>query len=121
MSLAAKLARLSRLQEELNLVAGPVAGQAALARTAGKAKNAAAIAALVPIAQRLADSSAAGITVTNLRRAGIKAGILTGFEKGKALSYLGAVMKAAGLRPAGHRRSDLNASHGNLQVVWVRP
>lgn len=63
-----------------------------------------------------------GITVANLRHAGEQRGILTGEERGRSLSYLGTVMRRAGLVPTNQmRRSDIPRSHGNLQRVWVAP
>src|SRR5689334_20969802 len=56
---------------------------------------------LVPLAQELAQQAKSrgrdGITTTDLRIAAVERGILTGQEKGKTLSYLGSVMRRAGL------------------------
>ena len=94
-------------------------GLAALARTAGRAKNAAMIEQLVPIAQRLAAAAAPeGITCTELREEAVLLGLLTGYETGPTLSYLGAVMKRAGLHRGEVRRSRLTVTHGKIQVVW---
>jgi hypothetical protein len=88
-------------------------GMQALQRTA--TRHAAEIQRLVPLAQRLAE--AGPITTETLRRA---AGLWE--SRGRELSYLGAVMKAAGLVPTGaYRRSELPASHGNLIVEWRKP
>jgi hypothetical protein len=76
---------------------------------------------LIPVAQELAKRAGpAGITVGNLRLAAVHRGIISGFEVGRRLSYLGAVMKRAGLKPTDHtRRSSVGRSHGNLHRVWV--
>jgi len=85
------------------------------ARDQTAARHEAEIQRLVPLAQQLAESGP--ITTETLRRA---AGLLE--SKGRELSWLGAVMKAAGLVPTGvYRRSELPASHGNLVVEWRKP
>lgn len=71
------------------------------------------LARLIPIAQRLAAERGV-ITVEDVRRA---AGLLE--SDGRRLSYLGALMKAAGLKRTGtYRRSELPVSHGNLAAEW---
>jgi hypothetical protein len=63
-----------------------------------------------------------GVIVANVRHEAEARGILTGGEQGRRLSFLGAVMKAAGLVATGEwRRSDVPKSHGNLHQVWVLP
>lgn len=81
------------------------------------------IARLVPIAQELARAAAGnGITVANVRIAAVNQGILTGQETGRRLSFLGVVMKKAGLVPTPeYRRSHIDKSHGNLHRVFVSP
>lgn len=76
---------------------------------------------LVPLAQELAEKAGpAGITVSNLRFAAVRKNLLTGAETGRRLSFLGAVMKRAGLVNTGQfRRSDVMAAHGNLNAVHV--
>lgn len=76
---------------------------------------------LIPLARQLAAAAGTnGITVANLRIAAVNASILTGQESGKRLSYLGVVMKKAGLVPiAEYRRSHIDRSHGNLHRVFV--
>lgn len=83
-------------------------------------KHAAQIRALVPLAKKLAWAAGSdGCTVADLRHAAALAGILTGRERGRELSYLGAVMKAAGLHATEEwRRSDIPQSHGNLNRVF---
>jgi hypothetical protein len=76
---------------------------------------------LAPLARELARRAGArGITVADLRVAAERCGLLTGAEMGRRLSFLGSVMKAAGLRASGaRRRSFVQRSHGNLHSVWV--
>lgn len=78
---------------------------------------------LVPLARELAVAAGAnGVTVANLRSIAVARGILTGQEKGRRLSYLGVVLKRAGLTPTGeYRRSHIDRSHGNLHAVYVLP
>lgn len=86
-------------------------GFAALLRTARA--HAAALERLVPLVRELAARHPEGITVADVREAAQLQG------QGRALSYLGAVMQAAGLVPTGrYRRSSIPASHGNLHQVW---
>ncbi|NUO62449.1 MAG: hypothetical protein HOQ11_10185 [Gemmatimonadaceae bacterium] len=75
---------------------------------------------LAPIARALAeDAGRRGITVADVRHEAERRGILTGEERGRRLSFLGSVMKAAGLVPTGEwRRSDIPRSHGNLHQVY---
>jgi hypothetical protein len=96
-------------------------GMRALAETA--AKHATDIAALVPLARELAHRAGPdGITVSDLRLYAVQRGLLTGTETGRRLSYLGAVLKAAGLIPTGgYRRSAVGKSHGNLHRVYRAP
>lgn len=97
------------------------AGMAALRETA--AKNEAMILRLAPLALYLArQADPQGVTVSNLRLAAVARGLLTGTERGRALSYLGAVMKRAGLVPLeGYQRSAIVRSHGNLNREWGLP
>ena len=93
-------------------------GLRALQKT--KPRNQDKIDALVPVARRLADIwSEEGITVTDIRRHGIRLGILKADDP---MDFLPHVPKAAGLVNSGrYKRSNLNVTHGNLQVVWLRP
>jgi hypothetical protein len=76
------------------------------------------IARLAPLARELAGAGLP-LTVADVREEAVKRGILTGAERGRELSYLGAVMKAAGLRPLGTwRRSHVEKAHGNLNQEW---
>lgn len=80
------------------------------------------VARLVPLARQLAFDSAVGITISKLRLAALERGYLTGHETGRQLSYLGAVMRAAGLRATDRwERSAIEQSHGNLNRVWDYP
>lgn len=76
---------------------------------------------LVPLARDLAEKAGReGVTVENVRRAAVSRGLLTGEEQGRALSYLGGLMKRAGLVSTGqYRRSGIGKAHGNLNMVWV--
>jgi hypothetical protein len=57
------------------------------------------------------------ITIDEVR---IVAGLYEG--KGRELSFLGGVMRKAGLVPTGQRvRSDLAVTHGNLRMQWRLP
>jgi hypothetical protein len=75
---------------------------------------------LAPLARELARAAGAeGITVADLRFAATRSGLLTGAEVGRRLSFLGNVMRAAGLRSTGEfRRSPIPGSNGNLHAVW---
>lgn len=79
------------------------------------------IAALTPVALELARRARPeGVTVADLRAEATRRGLLTGEESGRRLSYLGVVMKAAGLHPTGRFvRSSIDRSHGNLHQVWT--
>jgi hypothetical protein len=73
---------------------------------------------LVPLARWLAHQAGeAGVTVADVRLLAEQRGLLPE-SKGRRLSWLGAVMPRAGLKPAGWRRSFLAKSHGNLQRVY---
>jgi hypothetical protein len=89
---------------------------------------------LIPVAVELAQKAGrSGVTVGDLRITAVNRGILTGAEgaphpgtgklmKPRELSYLGSVMKAAGLVPTDdYRRSDVPGSNGNLHKVWLAP
>lgn len=75
---------------------------------------------LLPIAGYLAARAGeAGVTVADLRDEAVTRGILTGQEVGRALSYLGVVMKVAGLiNTREYRRSHIERSNGNLHAIW---
>jgi hypothetical protein len=80
---------------------------------------------LVPLATELAERvGQVGITVADLRAEAERRGL---FKPGlntrdRSLSYLGAVMKAAGLVATDRtRRSFLPQSHGNRHVVFLAP
>lgn len=78
---------------------------------------------LVEIAQGLARVHRAdGVTIADVRAEAVRQYILTGKAKGRELAFLGAVMKRAGLVNTGeYRRSEIDASHGNLHAVWKQP
>jgi hypothetical protein len=73
---------------------------------------------LIPLCLELAKRGDE-ITVADLREEAVARGLLTGQETGRRLSFLGAVMRSAGLRNTGQwRRSHIERSHGNLMRVW---
>ena len=104
---------------------GDATGEGLKALAATAAANAAIIEKLVPVAQALARDPVGadeGVTVTDLRIKGVELGILTGRETGRRLSFLGAVMKRAGLKNTGQqRRSTIKATHGIRQTIWRLP
>jgi hypothetical protein len=95
----------------------PDGARLAVHRVAGRHQRE--IERLVPLARLLAAENAQGITVADLREAAATRGYLTNYEAGRQLSYLGAVMQAAGLVATEEwRRSQIERSHGNLHRVW---
>lgn len=97
-------------------------GMAALALTAGKAEHAEMLEALTPLAKRLALEQRHGITISDIRTQAVTLGFLTGLEKERELSYLGALCRRAGLVNTGvKRRSFLRSTHGIPQTVWIHP
>lgn len=78
---------------------------------------------LIPLAIELAEKAgSSGITVADLRIAAVQRGLLTGEESGRRLSFLGVVMKQAGLvATSEYRRSVIPRSHGNLHRLFVAP
>lgn len=119
--LGAYLARKGK-QSDLFIDATPVdealeVGLGALGATASK--NAELLDRLKPIARQLAERSPNGITVSDVRKAAERAGLLNGKETKEELCCLGAVMKGAGLKATGQmRRSHLESTHGRHQLVW---
>lgn len=82
------------------------------------------IARLVPLAVELAERAGSnGVRVENLRLAAVQRGVLTGEERGRRLSFLGVVMKRAGLVNTGRyeRSRTIKRAHGNLGAVWCLP
>lgn len=76
------------------------------------------------LAQIAKSNGSPGVTISHLRlAAAMRKIVLTGREKKRDLSYLGAVPKAAGLEPVPGLfwRSEIPDSHGNLQRVWRVP
>lgn len=75
---------------------------------------------LIPIAKRVAELAVdRRATVADLRHAAVKAGVLTGEEPDKRLSFLHEVFPKAGFEKTGqYRRSDIPKSNSNLHVVW---
>lgn len=76
---------------------------------------------LIPLARELAEKAGPdGVTIADLRLYAVQRGILTGRETGRQLSYLGAVLRCAGLaKTALWRRSHIERSHGNPHRVFV--
>jgi hypothetical protein len=82
------------------------------------------ITVLAPIALELArQSGSVGVTVADLRAEAERRKLLPARnQRDRSLSYLGAVMKAAGLRATDRtRRSFIPQSNGNRQTVWIAP
>jgi hypothetical protein len=97
-------------------------GLDALDATASTADHRSLIERLIPLAQGLARVRPDGVTVGDVRREAVRHGILPAKAKGRELAFLGAVMQKAGLVSTEEfRRSDVDASHGNLHRVWKRP
>lgn len=86
---------------------------------AGRAEQ---IQALVPLMKELAVKAGdAGVTVHDLRIVAVQRGLLPAASRGRELSFLSAVPKAAGLTPTAQlRRSPIPASHANLGRIWCR-
>lgn len=78
---------------------------------------------LTALADSLArDARGVGITVSDIRKEAFRKGLIRGTERGRNLSFLGSIPLFAGLLKTGrYVRSDLNVTHGNLQMVWVHP
>lgn len=76
---------------------------------------------LIPIAQRLArEAGAQGVTVADVREEAARKGLIPPLGKGRSLSYLGALMKRAGLVATDQtRRSHIEGSNGNRGTVWI--
>lgn len=89
----------------------------------GAAEHEAEIQLLIPIAQRLArEAGAEGVTVADVREVALKQWIIPPLGEGRSLSYLGALMKRAGLVATDRvRRSHIEGSHGNRNTVFVAP
>lgn len=76
---------------------------------------------LIEIAQGLSRMRPEGLTVADVRAEAVRQCLLPAKAKGRELAFLGAVMQRAGLISTDQvRRSDIDASHGNLQRVWRR-
>lgn len=101
----------------------PLAQQIGLWTRGAASAHAAEIARLVPLARELARSAGpAGVTVADLRAEGERRGLVPAYTVGRELSYLGTVMRAAGLRATDRtRRSSIPQSHGNRHTVHVLP
>lgn len=77
---------------------------------------------LVEIAQGLARMAPEGLTVADVRAEAVRQCLLPAKAKGRELAFLGAIMVRAGLVATEQfRRSDIDASHGNLHRVYRRP
>src|ERR1041384_3963200 len=77
---------------------------------------------LTEIAQGLARMNPDGVTVSDVRHEARRRCLLPAKSKGRELAFLGVVMKEAGLIATGeYRRSDVDASHGNLHAVYRAP
>lgn len=78
---------------------------------------------LKPVVRELARKSGdAGVTISDVRLTAVQRGLLAAEAKGRELSFLGALCRAAGLVVTDRtRRSTIDASHGNRHSVWVLP
>lgn len=87
------------------------------------AKHSHRITLLVPVVRELAQKGGEnGVTVSDVRLTAVQRGLLSESAKGRELSFLGAVCRAAGLLATNRtRRSTIDASHGNRHTVWVLP
>lgn len=93
-----------------------------VARGAGRHAND--IRVLTPLVLELArKAGAAGVTVADVRIVARQRRLLPQSRvRDRSLSWLGAVMRAAGLKPTGRvRRSPIGESHGNRHSVWCLP
>jgi hypothetical protein len=91
------------------------------------------VAELIPIARELAERAAEqsaalgcvesmGVTVADVRVAAARRGLLPQQGQGRTLSFLGAVMKRAGLRATDRvRRSHVPGTHGNANRIYTLP
>jgi hypothetical protein len=88
---------------------------------AGESDIARQIERMADIARELgARAGDSGVTISDVRIAAENRGVLTGEERGRRLSYLGVVMRRAGLVPTDEfRRSDIPKSHGNVHRVFI--
>lgn len=91
--------------------------------TQSAAKHSHRITLLVPVVIELAKKAGEdGVTVSDIRLTAVQRGLLQETAKGRELSFLGSVCRAAGLIvTARTRRSIIDASHGNRHSVWVLP
>lgn len=97
-------------------------GFQALEATAARDDHRRLIDRLVEIAQGLARVRPEGVTIADVRAEAVRGQLLPAKAKGRELSFLGAVMKRAGLVSTDDfRRSDIDASHGNPHRVYKRP
>ncbi len=78
---------------------------------------------LVPIAQELAAKAGPhGVTVSDVRIAAQNRGLATGKESRTRGSYLGQLMRMAGLKKTRERRTSLvKDAHHNSNIVYVLP
>lgn len=75
---------------------------------------------LIPVARKVA--ARGPCTVGDVRLEAVKQGLLPEVGTKRSLSFLGALMREAGLVHTGmYRRSTVEATHGNLAVVWRLP
>lgn len=96
-------------------------GFEALERAAAREDRRSLIVKLVEIAQGLSRMRPEGVTVADVRQEAARQCILKREVKGREYAFLGAIMKRAGLVSTEEfRRSDVDASHGNLHRVWKR-
>jgi len=85
------------------------------------AKHSHRITLLVPVVRELASKAGQqGVTISDVRLVAVQRGLLPETAKGRELSWLGALCRAAGLIATDQtRRSVIAQSNGNRQTVWV--
>ena len=99
----------------------PSPDQIQLWSTQSASKHSHRITLLVPVVRELAKKAGdAGVTVSDVRLTAVQRGLLQSEARGRDLSFLGAVCRAAGLIPTERtRRSTIDQSHGNRHTVWT--
>lgn len=91
--------------------------------TQSAAKHSHRIELLKPIVRELARKAGDdGVTISDIRLTAVQRRLLSETAKGRELSFLGALCRAAGLVVTDRtRRSMVDKSHGNRHTVWVLP
>lgn len=116
-------AYLDSLTRKPSRPSSPPREQLGLWSESGTSEHETEIQLLIPIAQRLArEAGVSGVTVADVREEAARKGLIPPLGKGRSLSYLGALMKRAGLVATDRtRRSHIEGSNGNRQTVHIAP